>query len=104
MLHAGKHTCGGGAHGEPAGLCGCDVDAIGQGCDDQPGTVAKVLVPTRHHASIETSFRTWLLADMVMPNVQNCTSHALEGVFGSMVTQHTLVITVQVLHLMRSLC
>lgn len=44
---ASKLTSGCSAHREPAGLSGCDVDAVCQGGDDQPGAVAKILIPTK---------------------------------------------------------
>ncbi len=37
-------TCWGSSHGQPAGLCGSDVDTICQRGNDQPGTIPKILI------------------------------------------------------------
>lgn len=33
------------AHRQPASLCGCNVDTICQGSNDQPGAIAEIFVP-----------------------------------------------------------
>ena len=45
--HGTCGPCGGRAEAQPAGLRGRDVDAIGQGRDDQARAVAQVLVAVR---------------------------------------------------------
>ena len=47
-------TCRSSAHRQPAGLSGCDVDAVGQWCNDQPCTIAKVLIPACRHTISNT--------------------------------------------------